>query len=313
MNRKTILSDAFTVFIPKQYPGPVEATFLSRTFSDQGVKMRIRKEHRLQSYVSAMFYLLINLLIIENHRRKRKQANQNIELSSVSGHPTKRYYTNASKTIVTPPSYAESSSSTSSDVFFCRWQAIAPPTIQEPLHRISTPPQQSCDANKGFPNKLQYTYTEDHAQAFPSPESTLYNTISSSSSTARSKSWGQTCQNNRSQSCETTQSSHLTSPAADFTESLPLIQTPLLIERPIAKYRQNHSVNAVLTPSNSMEDLHEIATGTQSWGTRLPPLRAIMSNIQHFSKHDSSLFPLLLPPPITMNRPSMMMHEYHYC
>jgi hypothetical protein len=48
-NRRTILSDTFTVFIPKQFPGPVEATFLSRTFSDQGVKMRIRKEHRLQS------------------------------------------------------------------------------------------------------------------------------------------------------------------------------------------------------------------------------------------------------------------------
>ncbi|KAG2231877.1 hypothetical protein INT48_006069 [Thamnidium elegans] len=48
-NRKTILSETFTVFSPKRFPGPVESTFLSRTFSDQGVKMRIRKEHRLQS------------------------------------------------------------------------------------------------------------------------------------------------------------------------------------------------------------------------------------------------------------------------
>ncbi|CDH55888.1 developmental regulator [Lichtheimia corymbifera JMRC:FSU:9682] len=48
-NRKTMLSDAFTVYLPKRYPGPTEATFLSRTFCDQGVKMRIRKEHRLPS------------------------------------------------------------------------------------------------------------------------------------------------------------------------------------------------------------------------------------------------------------------------
>ncbi|KAG0170484.1 hypothetical protein DFQ28_001720 [Apophysomyces sp. BC1034] len=51
-NRTTMLSDVFTVFVPKRFPGPLEATFLSRTFSDQGVKMRIRKEHRLQSSTS---------------------------------------------------------------------------------------------------------------------------------------------------------------------------------------------------------------------------------------------------------------------
>ncbi|ORZ20577.1 velvet factor-domain-containing protein [Absidia repens] len=48
-NQKTLLSEPFTVYLPKHFPGPLEATFLSRTFSDQGVKMRIRKEHRLQS------------------------------------------------------------------------------------------------------------------------------------------------------------------------------------------------------------------------------------------------------------------------
>ena len=48
-NRKTMLSDTFTVYLPKRFPGPFEATFLSRTFCDQGVKMRIRKEHRLPS------------------------------------------------------------------------------------------------------------------------------------------------------------------------------------------------------------------------------------------------------------------------
>lgn len=34
------------VYTAKKYPGPIESTFLSRTFSDQGIKMRVRKEHR---------------------------------------------------------------------------------------------------------------------------------------------------------------------------------------------------------------------------------------------------------------------------
>ncbi|KAJ5627348.1 Velvet factor, partial [Penicillium herquei] len=43
---KTIISDAFTVSPPKSFPGMMESTFLSRSFADQGVKLRIRKEPR---------------------------------------------------------------------------------------------------------------------------------------------------------------------------------------------------------------------------------------------------------------------------
>ncbi|KAJ2957782.1 hypothetical protein NQZ79_g6535 [Umbelopsis isabellina] len=46
--RKTILSDVLTVYAPRHFPGPLASTFLSRSFSDQGVRMRIRKEHRIQ-------------------------------------------------------------------------------------------------------------------------------------------------------------------------------------------------------------------------------------------------------------------------
>ncbi|CAG8552209.1 2818_t:CDS:2 [Paraglomus brasilianum] len=42
------LSDVFNVYSPKTFPGMSESTFLSRSFSDQGVKIRIRKEHRIQ-------------------------------------------------------------------------------------------------------------------------------------------------------------------------------------------------------------------------------------------------------------------------
>ncbi|KAJ5751102.1 Velvet factor, partial [Penicillium manginii] len=43
---KTIISDRFKVSPPKNFPGMMESTFLSRSFADQGVKLRIRKEPR---------------------------------------------------------------------------------------------------------------------------------------------------------------------------------------------------------------------------------------------------------------------------
>ncbi|WEW60784.1 hypothetical protein PRK78_006272 [Emydomyces testavorans] len=43
---KSILSKPFQVLPPKNFPGMTESTFLSRSFADQGVKLRIRKEPR---------------------------------------------------------------------------------------------------------------------------------------------------------------------------------------------------------------------------------------------------------------------------
>ncbi|KAL4803626.1 velvet factor-domain-containing protein [Aspergillus unguis] len=43
---KSIISERFTVSPPKSFPGMAESTFLSRSFADQGVKLRIRKEPR---------------------------------------------------------------------------------------------------------------------------------------------------------------------------------------------------------------------------------------------------------------------------
>ncbi|RKP39503.1 velvet factor, partial [Dimargaris cristalligena] len=42
------ISDVFVVYANKHYPGHCESTFLSRSFSDQGVRIRIRKEHRVK-------------------------------------------------------------------------------------------------------------------------------------------------------------------------------------------------------------------------------------------------------------------------
>ncbi|KAI8062547.1 velvet factor [Gongronella butleri] len=43
-----VFSDVFRVYNAKSMPQLMDATFLSRSFSDQGVRIRIRKEHRVQ-------------------------------------------------------------------------------------------------------------------------------------------------------------------------------------------------------------------------------------------------------------------------
>ncbi|CAG8439833.1 5207_t:CDS:2 [Scutellospora calospora] len=45
---KSILSDIFIVYSAKRFPGMEESTFLSRSFADQGLKIRIRKEIRIR-------------------------------------------------------------------------------------------------------------------------------------------------------------------------------------------------------------------------------------------------------------------------
>lgn len=49
---QSIFTSPFVVYPTKKFPGMLESTFLSRSFSDQGARIRIRKENRsAQSYV----------------------------------------------------------------------------------------------------------------------------------------------------------------------------------------------------------------------------------------------------------------------
>ena len=48
-----------SVFTPRAFPGMSESTFLSRSFGDQGVKLRIRKEPRVLGY---HLWLVLTLL-----------------------------------------------------------------------------------------------------------------------------------------------------------------------------------------------------------------------------------------------------------
>ncbi|KAL1921356.1 uncharacterized protein VTP21DRAFT_11072 [Calcarisporiella thermophila] len=49
---RSIYSDVFTVYSAKKFPGMEESTFLSRSFADQGLKIRIRKETRVRRRLS---------------------------------------------------------------------------------------------------------------------------------------------------------------------------------------------------------------------------------------------------------------------
>ncbi|KAI9472230.1 MAG: velvet factor-domain-containing protein [Benjaminiella poitrasii] len=353
-NQKTILSNTFTVYIPKQFPGPTEATFLSRTFSDQGVKMRIRKEHRLQS-------------------RKRKSDRTQHAMSNEHGPPQKKYQAKNSKLIVSSPPYAESFAS-SSEVLFGRWQAMSHSNMkqneseQSPYREPLSPPplnnnniqDVSNSMHDHLKNTLRYPYPDDHAHAFPSPESTIYNTMSSSNistttttTTPRSMSWGyhypqarDAYNNNRtgpvsrnswltshphstssfSSTTTTTHSSNasMTNPSSPvlvasshFTDSPPTMAMELPSDLSLAKYHTcsdrkypaRSSVDRLPTPPISITELHHLATGAPSWGARLPPLRAIMNNVDSMNhltqeqsiKQPTSSLPLILPPPIPVS------------
>lgn len=39
----------FTVYSTKNFPGTLDSTFLSKTFSDQGARIKIRKDNRAQA------------------------------------------------------------------------------------------------------------------------------------------------------------------------------------------------------------------------------------------------------------------------
>ncbi|KAJ3043844.1 hypothetical protein HK097_001648, partial [Rhizophlyctis rosea] len=44
------LSDTFHVYPAKKFPGMEESTYLSRTFAEQGLNIRIRKENRAKKH-----------------------------------------------------------------------------------------------------------------------------------------------------------------------------------------------------------------------------------------------------------------------
>ncbi|KAI8149394.1 velvet factor-domain-containing protein [Fennellomyces sp. T-0311] len=139
-NRKTIVSESFTVYTTKNFPGPLESTFLSRTFSDQGVKIRIRKETRLQASSKA------------RKRRLDVQAlMDNIDGGTApifNSHHEKRFKDEEEDLLT--PAYA----STAADVYFGRWQATPPSPPKSVVSPLSSPPIPSFTPHKEWGERL---------------------------------------------------------------------------------------------------------------------------------------------------------------
>lgn len=166
----------------------------------------------------------------------------------------------------------------------------------------------------------------DPVQAFPSPESTIYNL--SHLPTTKAMSWGPHSEVNPSLSARgswptppvvVSNPNQMNSPQQSliasnyYTHSPPTISAQLPPPPPsssLAKYHTcsdngSHNNGRLPTPPSSITELHQNATGTHSWGTRLPPLKAIMNGLNCKQPPSSAMFPLLLPPP------SQMVGEHH--
>ncbi|KAL0137068.1 velvet factor-domain-containing protein [Mucor lusitanicus] len=152
-NRKNILSNAFMVYTTKQYPGPMESTFLSRAFSDQGVKIRVRKSHQVSAAASTPTTSSnkksrTNVAVVA---RKRKHDND----TSICHQPLK-------KEVLSPPSYASDNI-----VHFGRWQSS--------LYK--------CKSTSLSNNSTTTTHNDQHASNTPpSPSMTSSPTLSTCSS-----------------------------------------------------------------------------------------------------------------------------------
>jgi hypothetical protein len=68
---KSIFSDPFDVVLGKHWRGLVESTHLSRTFSDQGVRLRLRKENRNMAGYESWNSFVMDLKLTSAHRSKR--------------------------------------------------------------------------------------------------------------------------------------------------------------------------------------------------------------------------------------------------
>ncbi|KAI9356637.1 velvet factor-domain-containing protein [Pilaira anomala] len=139
-NRKTVYSNEFTVYTAKLYPGPIESTFLSRTFSDQGVKMRIRKNTTTTTTTTTT-----NLTADDEPKSRtsiRKRKCDDIPPSSSS------HKTIIPNDIACYPAYA------SENVHFGRWQStiIRPPTHHKSKKQpnVSLLPSPSTSPNSPY-------------------------------------------------------------------------------------------------------------------------------------------------------------------
>ncbi|KAI8089255.1 velvet factor-domain-containing protein [Halteromyces radiatus] len=329
-NRQTLLSSPFKVYLPKHFPGPLEATFLSRTFSDQGVKMRIRKEHRLQTTTSTT--------------RKRKTTDRRSSPANNENELNTNTVERDSKRKLTPPSYAPPSQ----DVHFGRFlsgvrkSSTTVTTTSTGSMTLNTDAMDIDDQHRSLSNihssdTNHTSSSSDHhyqpyqhrepwaAQTiYPSPQHSTDLTPNhprqlSTSSSSSSSVWTQVQAPHLSSSSSSSSSSmHVTTPPSPtyshhYTSSPPTVESKYQQSSPysvipvntLASYHLSSSNQQKLSmppasppsslcshPSSSLTSMSSLISSVQTttsppvltqqksyeWGSKLPPLRAIMTD-----------------------------------
>lgn len=174
---QSVFTDPFIVYPTKKFPGMLDSTFLSRSFSDQGARIRIRKENRAQVPNNGPVSVSVSASAssagaVSRKRKLEIQTEQYILCAppaSVSSYPTTTatapvisYNTNSNYNMAQSPPlpatsvpgsyYERRASITSSGTESCSSEG-SPIATHFPSPRVSlpplSPPQQSYD--KFFP------------------------------------------------------------------------------------------------------------------------------------------------------------------
>ncbi|ORX52007.1 hypothetical protein DM01DRAFT_1384258 [Hesseltinella vesiculosa] len=193
--RQVMFSNTFRTFIPKHYPGPIEATFLSRSFNDQGVKMRIRKEHRAHA---AKKKRKVDIQTMMDHLPKSLRATSpkpsSTELTTFHSstdsvkiapfsYPRNPYLNSHRQDLTSPPSHTTCSTKS---------YLHSRNTSSNPAHFSSTPltPTSKCALTRHPLDDFPYSHLDDfslhHSASPPSCSSSTSSNSSTSSLSTQS-------------------------------------------------------------------------------------------------------------------------------
>ncbi|KAJ8651942.1 hypothetical protein O0I10_012462 [Lichtheimia ornata] len=127
-NRQSMLSDTFTAYEPKRFPGPLEPTTLSRCLYNQGIKMRIRKEYRRQA---------VNAKTATTRKRSFQiidcQQQRNASPAAATSSKSNMLHKRSKHERTFLPAYA------TNDAYFGKWQTTLLKKQQEQQHATGIP------------------------------------------------------------------------------------------------------------------------------------------------------------------------------
>ncbi|CAO3598950.1 unnamed protein product [Absidia cylindrospora] len=285
-NRQVITSEPFRTYMPKHYPGPVEATFLSRSFSDQGVKMRIRKEHRLNS----------------NSARKRKLDVQALMDSQPAPKPFNSISTSTGTTAMNHYYHPPIRSLNSMQSIKTEPVKIAPASYHHHSEYQQQQEKQQCQHQQSMvynapPIDERNNYAHHHHYAMPIPSTSTPLPIYDHPSPSPPQSAQGSCRDDFPMTLldeyhlQQQQQYQYQSPSCASSSSLSSVSSTNSPASSHDHHPHSHHDHHPVTPPYYSSDNDSPSLQHHVWGERLPPLKAVMSGMTSRST------PLVLPCP----------------